>query len=198
MKEQAVLSIRERKKKDCKYKIIWAVRESFRRNGVDAVSVNDIIELADISRATFFNYFPNREAMYAAICLEELEDMEEYVELALLEENSCVDKIKIIFKQWVDDAKDYGTLAFRVTEAYMMDKEHATTKELDILEMIVRLLKDGVYKGELKEELNCEDIAAIIIGLFYPAIIYQMKETDYLRMLEVVMAGALKTKSLET
>lgn len=55
--------LRERKKRQTRETIATAAADLFRRNGFDAVTVDDVALAADVSRQTVFNYFPSKEAM---------------------------------------------------------------------------------------------------------------------------------------
>lgn len=52
---------RERKKQQVRDELTRQAFELFTADGFDAVSVEDITEAADVSRATFFRYFPSKE-----------------------------------------------------------------------------------------------------------------------------------------
>src|SRR5690242_3855718 len=54
---------RERKKEETKRKIFEAATKLFAAKGFDATTVDDIAAAADVSKGTFFNYFPKKEAI---------------------------------------------------------------------------------------------------------------------------------------
>jgi AcrR family transcriptional regulator len=55
--------VRERKKRDTWRLIHSTALRLMQQHGFDAVSVDDIVAAAGISRRTFFNYFPGKEAV---------------------------------------------------------------------------------------------------------------------------------------
>jgi AcrR family transcriptional regulator len=65
--------LRERNKLRVRTAIRRASVELVESKGFQAVSVEDIVEAAGVSRTTFFNYFPSKEAVLAAPSPEVLE-----------------------------------------------------------------------------------------------------------------------------
>ena len=58
------LTRRERKKEETKGRIAEVALELFRRKGVEATTVEEICEKADVAKGTFFNHFPHKEAVF--------------------------------------------------------------------------------------------------------------------------------------
>ena len=61
--EEAALPLRERKKRKTRRLIINTAIELFSARGFDAVTLEDIAAVCDVSRGTVFNYFPYKELM---------------------------------------------------------------------------------------------------------------------------------------
>ena len=59
----APVGLRERKKREVKRSIRQAALSLIAARGYDSVSVEQIAHAADVSRTTFFNYFPSKEAV---------------------------------------------------------------------------------------------------------------------------------------
>ena len=58
---------RDRKKEQAREALVDAAVRLFEELGIDATSTDDIAAAADLSRATFFNYFPYKEAILVEI-----------------------------------------------------------------------------------------------------------------------------------
>lgn len=58
------VSRRERKKEETKERILRASFDLFRKHGVEATTVDQICEAADVAKGTFFNYFPRKEEVF--------------------------------------------------------------------------------------------------------------------------------------
>jgi AcrR family transcriptional regulator len=74
--DEAMLSLRERKKRKTRRLIINTAIELFTARGFDAVTLEDIAAVCEVSRGTVFNYFPYKELMV-------LEFMDAYMAEAL-------------------------------------------------------------------------------------------------------------------
>jgi AcrR family transcriptional regulator len=64
------VGIRERKKVETRSRILRSAVELFGRNGIDAVSVEDVATHADVGKGTVYNYFAAKEDMLAAFVIE--------------------------------------------------------------------------------------------------------------------------------
>jgi len=60
---EATVGRRERKKEETKRKIFEAAVKLFTDKGFTATTVDEIAEAADVSKGTFFNYFPRKEVI---------------------------------------------------------------------------------------------------------------------------------------
>lgn len=54
-------SLRERKRRRTREDIVATAYQLFARHGYDQVSVNDIVDAAEVSRSTFFRYFGDKQ-----------------------------------------------------------------------------------------------------------------------------------------
>lgn len=71
---------RERKKQDRIRQVRDVALELFVENGFDAVTVDEIADAADVSRASFFNYFPTKDAVLRSYHFWIYDQMHEFAE----------------------------------------------------------------------------------------------------------------------
>lgn len=64
---EAGAGLRARKKRQVRERILDVAARLFRSRGFDEATIDDIAAAAEISRQTFFNYFPSKEAALAEI-----------------------------------------------------------------------------------------------------------------------------------
>lgn len=62
---------RERTKAENRGAILAAAREVFARLGYDAATVRDVVRRTDLASGTFYNYFPDKEAVLRALVEED-------------------------------------------------------------------------------------------------------------------------------
>lgn len=77
--EMSLPSLRERNRLELRARLVNAALELFVAEGFDAVSVERICEAAAVSRATFFNYFTQKEEILVEIGRQRLERLEEFI-----------------------------------------------------------------------------------------------------------------------
>jgi AcrR family transcriptional regulator len=65
-----VLGRRERTKAANRAAILDAAREVFAEQGYEAASVRDIVRRTDLASGTFYNYFPDKDAIFVALIEE--------------------------------------------------------------------------------------------------------------------------------
>ena len=61
------MTLRDRKKEQARDALVGAAIRLFGERGIDATSTDDIAAAVNLSRATFFNYFPYKEAILVEI-----------------------------------------------------------------------------------------------------------------------------------
>lgn len=75
MTEPGKVSLRERKKEQVRRQFQRIALELFDERGFEQVTVDDIAERAEISRSTFFRYFPTKEDVLIGRADEHLEEL---------------------------------------------------------------------------------------------------------------------------
>jgi AcrR family transcriptional regulator len=70
------LGRRERKKEETRQRIYQAALDLFRQKGIEATTVDDITERADVAKGTFFNYYPRKESILFDLCFDHMAEVE--------------------------------------------------------------------------------------------------------------------------
>ncbi len=87
------LTRRKRKKLRTRQQILDKARELFNKHLYEVVTMDDIAERADLSRATLYNHFDSKEAIYFEIGIQSMRDIYKRQKALIASESSGLDKI---------------------------------------------------------------------------------------------------------
>jgi AcrR family transcriptional regulator len=163
------LSRRERKKRANRARILKAARDLFQAHGFDDTSVEDIAETADVSKSTFFNYFPTKESLLVAIAAEEVRDLRRLVTVDLASVPSAVEKIQRVMRLLVADTAPRLRLTRRVLLETMMRPSDMPTPVTQVELLFERLVKRAQAQGEIRADLDPTGVASALTGAYFAA-----------------------------
>jgi AcrR family transcriptional regulator len=155
----------ERKKEETKQKIITVAMKLFREQGLDAITMEQIAEEADIAKGTLYNYFPVKEAI-----------LDEYVKRAFKERNPArIERLRKLPDTWsrmilllgelMEGVQAYPEIferyhVYRVKNMLSLQQDGSVESGLSQPESeIIRL---GQESGEIRTDIPLE----ILIDLF--------------------------------
>ena len=163
------LSRRERKKQLNRRQIIDAALDLFQAQSVEATTIDAIAEAADVSRGTFYNYFPTKEALLSAIAAEEVRTLE-----ARLDDNADHDPVARIYD--LMRALMTDTLAFLQVTRYillqaMLHPSNATSPSVQLDAILTPLVDQAQAQGKIRADLDSTAVAGALVdvclGAFY-------------------------------
>jgi AcrR family transcriptional regulator len=93
---------REREKAERKILIIRCAKELILDLGVENVSVMDIAKKAELSKATLYLYFPNKELLFLDICNTAAVQFIEHFRARLLPGLTAIETIKLYWQCYLD------------------------------------------------------------------------------------------------
>lgn len=160
--EEAALPLRERKKRKTRRLIINTAIELFSARGFDAVTLEDIAAVCDVSRGTVFNYFPYKELMI-------LEFMDAYMSERLAAIRSrlksgfdptvllweALDVPKAAAAQW----PTFLCITARELLHHEQDRADAAQRSLAYLPLVAEILAAGQEAGTIRTENSPEGLA---------------------------------------
>jgi AcrR family transcriptional regulator len=160
---------RERKKEETKNRIFVAAAQLFHEKGFDATTVDEIAERADVSKGTFFNYFPRKEALGYHLAEEWLREIEQ---AAAESERSAEERITELFAMGADSYGENRELA-RVVARYTMQQLCAPSPEAvgtqrrmnDAFDAIwVQGQQQGEFRMDIEPMMARGVLGAVFIG----------------------------------
>lgn len=158
------ISRRERKKMETRADILTAARHLFEEKNFETVSIEEITEKADVSKATFFNYFSSKENLLSGIAVDEIDDIIILADEELKTIDSPIEKIRTIMRRMLKDAIPYLHLTGRVVFSSIINTDGQPSPFCKINCILEDMVKEGQQKGEISNSFIPSDIAAIILG----------------------------------
>lgn len=170
------VSMRERKKRATRQSIYDAAVHRFMEQGYDATTIDHIARDADVARATFFNYYPSKEAILHEIAGEALEYARKTFEREFKHESISIrDKIKNSLERFAGiverNPKYYQTVfldALRSQAGFVAANRDTAD---NLMRALTRYLGNAQRQGELDRSLDPGQLAEILTGIYLHTIL---------------------------
>jgi len=181
------LSRRELKKKESLQTILKAARRLFEAKGFEATAIEEITELANVSRGTFFNYFVNKDSLLVKMFEEEIQDILFYLENDLVNISSPSERLYRLMIFLIED-----TINFRKTCKILVDKISIISPDNDFYHVLEDLVQEAQNRGEISADKNVSHITVMLIGLYLTIVAYNgisPSTSDSCKMLDILFRG---------
>lgn len=202
--KKPALSLRDLKFAKTRANILNTFLKLVKMKDYEEISVDELCEKAEVSRSTFFNYFPSKEHLFTyygwCFCAEI------FVQLKEMENKnvSCLEKIKYIFNLTIEEDNQHE-------HQFSLFVSHIVRRHIDIIKemqytradflykypdkenyidnskiiqiptiggFFLRLLEEGVSKGEFKSDTDIKRVMLHLLSIYFsPPIV--CKFTNY-------------------
>ncbi len=152
---------RERRKLATREALLDATRELLSQRSMDALSVDEIVERADVARGTFYNYFPDKDALERELTSRTRARIED--EIARVNE-AVKDPVKRIARAFCSVLR-WGITSHQDAAAMMRLFPHATDPAAPINSGVRRDAADGMSQGRIVAAAE-EVVVPYVMGLF--------------------------------
>jgi AcrR family transcriptional regulator len=155
------MGLRDQKRARQREAIIDAAMDFFAQQGFEATRVQDIARTLEISEATFFNYFPTKQAVLDAGVARHVE-----VIIAAMREltpgPSVLDRVAELLRQsagiMVAEPRFAALVALHLQLILAQGRQH------EIYELLGRLLEEGQRRGEIRRDISAPRLAEALIA----------------------------------
>ncbi|MGD1028483.1 TetR/AcrR family transcriptional regulator [Candidatus Binatus soli] len=197
------MGLREEKKARQRREIMDQAVALFRKRGYDQTRVQDIIARLRISEATFFNYFPTKDAILQEFALDQVEQF-----IALLKHEmgvrgrSVPDRLRELMRVIAQvGSQDRKFMAVVTTRSNLFSATgEIRNREFKMYELLAELFAEGQARGEIRDDVEPMQLAEILTGIYTLTgnnwLIgwwngsSEMLEQRLLRALDVFLAGS--------
>ena len=165
--DDITLSRRERKKQENQRRILEAALQLFETQGVEAITIDAIAEAADVSRGTFFNYFPTKESLLSAIAAEELRDLQQRRGVA--NNDSAVARIRGLMRVLMTDSLAFLHVTRYILLDAMLHPTAAASPSAHLDAILRPLVQQAQAQGEIRADLDPAAVAGALVGVYLGA-----------------------------
>jgi AcrR family transcriptional regulator len=172
--DKPTVGLRERKKIALRKRILDASVEQFRANGYEDVTVDEICATLGISKATFFRYFPTKDAVLRELGAILFADFEHTLaQHALESDRSAGDRIGQFYALLADVCSADLKLTRAVVESGALDPvrhPEVWEKHERALTVLGKIIQQGQDTGELRSNPDARSLALILEASCYSTI----------------------------
>jgi AcrR family transcriptional regulator len=176
---EEVLTRRERKKEETKERILQAAFALFRKHGVEATTVEEICEKADVAKGTFFNYFPHKEAVFGYLSETWVAEAEEKIAEILGRGVPAWQKVRDVFigfASFYEQDRELSRHMVMEWTRHMHDPEDPVCRRWDALGVdVARRLQ---AKGELRSDVAPELAARLLEDVYHGTIVMWLESPE--------------------
>ena len=156
-------SRRQRKKEETKDRIFKAAFALFKRQGVEATTIEEICEKADVAKGTFFNYFPHKEAVFGYLAEDWFEQAEAESAAILARPGRVGPQLIAMFSELAAFYEEEPALARYVLQE-VMQNQHNEDDEMcrNWDDLALRLIRKLQTNGELRMDESPDRLAGVL------------------------------------
>ena len=148
-----------RKKRD----IVRTSSRLFMRFGVKRVSVEEICQQANVSKATFYKYFPNKVELFKYLLLAMSEAAHRKTEKIKRMDVPFHQKVRLWINDWLEQTS-------QASETFIDDMYKADSEMVDFIDGLVErnhrrfldFITDAQERGDVRPEVNREFVLAVL------------------------------------
>lgn len=163
------VSRRDRNKLKTRARILDAARQLFTERGVAGTTIEDLAELADVARATFFNYFPSKTAVVDTILAEGDAEFYHELDLAMTRDISTKALLRAFFTesgQSIQDERDFQLVMIAESEKSLAGIGTDNDRYQVMIGHFKRVADRGVARGDVRTDYPSDLLAEILVGAY--------------------------------
>ena len=161
---------RERRKLEVRRRMLEAAQALFEERGVQAATVAEICERADVAHKTFFNHFPAKQDLVRAIADESIEILLDDIARAHREERDTASRLVGFFGSVAERASSAGPMRRELLTEVIHAAQHAADEPANARRLYAAfgaIVKDGIAAGEVTRRHSPETLTETILGSYY-------------------------------
>ena len=192
-------SRREANKIKCRHDILKASRRLFKDKGYDDTMIDDVADAAGISKATLYNYFPNKESLLSGTLDDQIATMRQRI--GDMDGGNSYEKLKQLLEFLVVDSVPAIDVSRRVMYLNACEGSPMYGKVNEAKEILTVLVDQAKEEGVFREDIYSIEIVELLMSIYLNSQ-FQWKDIETLtedqirertkRMIDLTLSGCLK------
>lgn len=193
------ISRREANKIKCRHDILKASRRLFKDKGYDDTMIDDVADAAGISKATLYNYFPNKESLLSGTLDDQIATMRQRI--GAMDGGNSYEKLKQLLEFLVIDSVPAIDVSRRVMYLNACEASPMYGKVNEAKEILKVLVDQAKEEGVFREDIYSIEIVELLMSIYLNSQ-FQWKDIEDLteeqirertkRMIDLTLSGCLK------
>ncbi len=186
----------DRRKLEVRERILQAAFDLFLSQGMQATTIEDICERADVANRTFFNHFATRQDMVRALAEQRLLNLHDLLQDRATEPVPA--RLIGVFDGIAAALVESGDTYREMIGAMLGANASGVQRGFGLHVAYLELIKGGVARGEVGSRHDPQTLADIIVGALVGGVVNWTNDKTYsletgLHNLAVALADLLRT-----
>lgn len=165
------MGVREEKKRRQRSDILRAGVDLFRERGYDATRVQDIVERVGVSEATFFNYFPSKDALLEEYATGSVKLYAQFLQQEMADADRPVpdrirDLLRIIGLGLEQEDRQFMAVVATRSKLFYGGEGAMFEKQVLAQGLLADLFREGQARGEIRPDIEAHALAESLTGAY--------------------------------
>jgi len=161
-----------------KEQILQAAERAFAQKGYQEATISDVAREAKVSEATIYEYFTSKEELLFSLPGETARRGRENLEYILQFIRGTADQVRAFIYHHLNfyqNNPDYASVAMLILKQNRKFLEMQAYQDVqELSRVIIRIIQEGIAKGEFKSDINPYLVRSTILGAIEHLVIRQV------------------------
>ena len=184
------MGISERKQREKELRrqsIILAAEKVFFSKGLQVATVDEIAEVAELSKGTVYLYFKDKDELFAAVFYRGISLLHQMMTDASMQHKKAMDKIRTLGKVYLEFARQYPdhfTLIFQ-KELHKIESDDTRPEAasclrtgIQTLAILKMIIMEGMEERSIRRDIDPAQLALILWGEIHGVIAIASREEN--------------------
>ena len=177
-------SRRERRRREVRDRIIEASLKLFVEQGCEVTTVEEVCELADVARKTFYNYFSSKQHLINHLCDTLIFDKSRrLMDAARAHSPITIDRLNFYIDSTSANLRGFAAVE-RVLIRYVMqdvahDQQRAAHQWIHLSDIFSAMIAEGQQRGDVLKGFNARFLGELVAGAIQNVTVSWVYNEDY-------------------